>query len=148
MSHRKYRNPRLEYIRSPQPISTRELSQKLGLSYSHISKLCWSENWVEDRKEYWKKTEAKTAEREIEAIADMNVRHLREYKLVQGRAIETLKDKPIKNPRDAVYALDVGIKGERTIRGEPTENIVGEVIIRVIRPRSGLEGGKLGDEKS
>jgi hypothetical protein len=41
--------------------------------------------------------------------------------VIQGKALETLKNSPIDSAMDAVRALDLAIRHERLIRGEPSE---------------------------
>ena len=57
----------------------------------------------------------------VETIEQMNGRHLKLLRVVQGRALEALKSMPIGNAMDAVRALDIVLRQERTIRGEPNE---------------------------
>ncbi len=42
-------------------------------------------------------------------------------KAIQGKALETLRSIPMSSAMDAVRALDLSIKQERVIRGEPSE---------------------------
>lgn len=41
------------------------------------------------------------------------------YQLIQSKALEALKTVTLKTALDAVRALDISIKGERYVRGEP-----------------------------
>lgn len=119
METQKYSDARTEYIQTN--IALRPLAKKWKISQTALSKRSHKEKWVEQRKQFKLKSWAKSDERAIETIADMNARHMREYKLLQGKGLERLRDTRIEKDRDAITALDVGIKGERTIRGEPTE---------------------------
>jgi len=121
MKKPKYHDPKLYYIRDPSHPTLPIVAKEYGISKSWINKRSTAENWVQQKKEYWDKTDAKTAEREIETIADMNIRHLREYRMIQGKGLKFIKDREFRQMRDAVSAVDTGIKGERTIKGEPTE---------------------------
>jgi hypothetical protein len=51
----------------------------------------------------------------------MNVRHLKSLRVIQAKALETLRTLPLSSAMDAVRALDIGLKGERVVRGEPSD---------------------------
>ena len=51
----------------------------------------------------------------------MTQRHLRSLKVIQAKALEALKMMALGSAMDAVRALDLSIKQERTIRGEPSD---------------------------
>jgi hypothetical protein len=51
----------------------------------------------------------------------MNDRHLRVLRAIQAKALETLKTKPLRTRHGRVRALEVSIRHERLIRGEPSE---------------------------
>ena len=59
---------------------------------------------------------AKKAEESIEA---MNERHLRSLRAIQSKALESLRSLALDTAMDAVRALDLAIRQERVIRGEP-----------------------------
>ena len=51
----------------------------------------------------------------------MNARHLKEYQLLQSKGIQALKRLDPQKASEAQAMIDAGIKGERLVRGEPTE---------------------------
>ena len=68
----------------------------------------------------------------LETLEEMSVRHLKSLRVVQGKALETLRSTAIESAMDAVRALDIGIRQERLVRGEPSDRtaIAVEDVIR------------------
>ena len=73
------------------------------------------------------------------AIKEMASRQAQEGMALQQVGIRKFTDKDGKlkspsdlKPRDAIYAIDVGAKIERTARGEPTEIVKGDHTIRTL----------------
>jgi hypothetical protein len=62
----------------------------------------------------------------------MNDRHLRVMQVIQKKALETLKAMSLDTAIEAVRALDIAVRQERLIRGEPSERteLTTESIIR------------------
>ncbi len=132
----KYKNPKDYYTKTPPGRSgkgpgLRKVAETYNLSPTTINARSKKENWVEKRKQFWLKTDAKTEEKIIEAISDMNVRHLRQYKVLQDKGLDRLEGVRIEKDRDAISAVDIGIKGERVIRGEPSEVAELDIVFRV-----------------
>ncbi len=120
MEEKTFPDPRTEYIQTD--INLRDLAKQWKLSQTAMSSRSKKENWVTQRKQFKIKTWAKSDEKAAETIADMNTRHLKQFKHLQDKALKTIQNKrKFEKDRDAVTALVEGVKGERTIRGEPTE---------------------------
>lgn len=66
------------------------------------------------------------------AIREMAERQAQEGMWLQAKGIEWLKSLGVDDikARDAIQAIDIGAKVERTARGEPTEIIKGDVTVR------------------
>lgn len=79
------------------------------------------DGWEHERAIIQQATEEKVAAAISETISEMNSRHLREYKLLQGKAVAALQRLDPKSAAEAHAMMDTGIKGERLVRGEPTE---------------------------
>ncbi|NQU49095.1 MAG: hypothetical protein HQ519_10645, partial [Planctomycetes bacterium] len=52
-----------------------------------------------------------------ESLTEMYSRHLKLLRIVQGKALETLKSLPMTSAWDAVKALDLTMRHESRIRG-------------------------------
>lgn len=64
---------------------------------------------------------SRTEEHLIENLESVNRRHLQTLRVIQGKALDALKRLPLSSAMDAVRSLDLAIKQERVIRGEPSE---------------------------
>ena len=79
------------------------------------------EGWEREREIIQKATEEKVAAAISETISEMNARHLKEYQLLQTKGVAALKRMDPKTAAEAQAMIDTGVRGERLVRGEPTE---------------------------
>lgn len=79
------------------------------------------EQWQQRVAEIEAKARQGTEQRLVETLEDMNTRHIKSLRIVQARALEALRSMPLQTAMEAVRALDVGIRQERLIRGEPSD---------------------------
>jgi hypothetical protein len=70
------------------------------------------------------------AEEAARTVAEMDQRHLQIAKVLQAKGLEALRTSPIETAGDAMKALDLGIKNERLVRGEPSHLISVEAITK------------------
>ena len=99
-----------------------QIAERLGIARAGtIGDWRREENWEREREIIQQATEEKVAAAISETISEMNSRHLREYKLLQGKAVAALQRLDPKSAAEAHAMMDTGIKGERLVRGEPTE---------------------------
>src|SRR5688572_10432419 len=97
------------------------VAQQFGVSKRAITKLAARAEWPTRLERIEREAREKSAKRLVETLDEMNQRHLRITKAVQARALEALKSMSLDTAMDAVRALDISIKQERLIRGEPTD---------------------------
>jgi hypothetical protein len=97
------------------------LARHYGVSKRAITKRASREQW----QERLSKVEAQARDRFDEKLAEtleaVNGRHLKTLRLVQAKAIEALRSMPLQSAMSAIRALDMAIKQERVILGEPNE---------------------------
>ena len=86
-----------------------------------VVNLARREDWPAQLNEISLKARDRTAERLEDTLAEMNDRHLKILRVLQGKALETLRSVPLKTAMDAARAVDMTIRQERLIRGEPSE---------------------------
>ena len=79
------------------------------------------ENWQRKVAELEAKAKTASEKRAVESLEEMNERHLKSLRVIQGRALEALRSIPLESAMDAVRALDIAIRHERVIRGEPSD---------------------------
>ena len=112
------------------------VARQFDVSKRAITKLAARAEWPLRLERIEHEAREKSAKRLAETLDEMNERHLKIVKAVQGRALETLKSMSLDTAMDAVRALDLSIKQERLIRGEPTdrsETSIAEVVERESR---------------
>ena len=97
------------------------VAERYGISRTTVAKRAAKENWQREVEDLNTRLRARAAREVTESLDDMNVRHLKLVKVIQGKALEALKRMPLASAMDAVRALDKAIAQERLIRGEPTE---------------------------
>jgi transposase-like protein len=99
-----------------------QIAERLGIARpGTIGDWRREDGWEKEREIIQKATEERVSAAISETISEMNTRHLKEYQLLQGKAIAALKRLDPKSAAEAHAMLDTGIKGERLVRGEPTE---------------------------
>lgn len=109
------------------------VADRCGVSKRAVTKLATRERWQDRVVELEAKARAGAEQKALESLEAMNLRHLRSLKIVQGKALEALRSMPLSTAMEAVRSLDMAIRQERLIRGEPSDRTavsVEEVIKR------------------
>lgn len=113
--------------------SYQKVADHFGVSKRAVTKLAARERWQEKVVELERKARESAEKKALESLEGMNLRHLKSLKIVQGKALEALRSMPLTTAMEAVRALDMAIRQERLIRGEPSDRTaisVEEVIRR------------------
>jgi len=102
--------------------SDKAIATALGIARSETIK-DWRhhENWEAERQVTAREIQRKVDSVLAETVAEMQRRHLREYQAMQTKGVHALVKAEAHTVTDAVNLLDTGIKGERLVKGEPTE---------------------------
>ena len=79
------------------------------------------ENWTARAEEADQKARQASAQRAQNTLEDMHARHEKAARFLQMRALEAVRNLPIRTESAAVRALDIGIRHERMARGEPND---------------------------
>ncbi|MFN0007035.1 MAG: hypothetical protein ACKVXR_03930 [Planctomycetota bacterium] len=111
--------------------SHQALAEKLGVSKKAVSRCAKREKWQERLEEVERKARERTDEKLVEEIEEMNTRHLKVLRFIQGRSIETMKSLPLTSAKDAVQAFLLSMEKERAVRGvggEPEKDV--QIIIQ------------------
>ncbi len=102
--------------------SDKEIARELGIQRPNtIAEWRKRENWHLERAETVNQISRRVGSVLAETIAEMQRRHLREYQALQTKGVQALTQHDARSVNDAVNLIDTGIKGERLVRGEPTE---------------------------
>lgn len=97
--------------------SHQALAEKLDVSKKAVSRCAKRERWQERLEEIERKARERTDEKLVEEIEEMNLRHLKVLRFIQGRSIETMKSLPLTSAKDAVHAFLLSMEKERAVRG-------------------------------
>ena len=101
--------------------SYQSVAGEYGVSKQAVAKLAKKENWLHRVRAIDADAQQKVDQHIAETVEDMHTRHLKMLKIVQAKGLEALKTMPLSSAMEAVRAIDMTIKQERLIRGEPTD---------------------------
>ena len=101
--------------------SYRAVAEWCGVAKQTITKVAGREQWQIKIAEIEARARDSSVQQAVENLEQMTQRHLQTLKVIQGKALQTLKSMPLATAMDAVRALDMCITKERLIRGEPSE---------------------------
>jgi transposase len=97
-------------------------AEHFRVSKQAITALAKRERWQERVLELEQKARQGVDKKAVETLEAMTERHLKMIHVIAARALETLKSIPLDSAINAVRALDLSIKQERLIRGEPGDH--------------------------
>ncbi len=101
--------------------SYRAVGERFGVSKRAVTKHAAREKWSARLAKVEAEAREKSDQRSVDGLQEMNERHLKIAKALQSKAIEGLRDMPLDSAKDIIRALDLGVRQERLVRGEPTE---------------------------
>lgn len=108
------------------------VAKKYGVSKTAVVNFANREDWQAQLARVEREAKQRGEKRAVETIEAMNDRHLRVMQVIQKKALEALKAMSLDTAIEAVRALDIAVRQERLIRGEPSERteLTTESIIR------------------
>jgi hypothetical protein len=120
------------YVGLGQKRSYEAVAKAYGVTKTAVTKRALKEDWQGRLAKVEAAARSRTDDKLVESIEQMNERHLKILRAVIGKALQALQSMPITSGMDAVRALDLAIRQERTIRGEPSDRsaVAVEDIIR------------------
>jgi hypothetical protein len=101
--------------------SYQAVASHIGVAKASVTKRARLESWQRRVGEIESKARAASDERAVETLEAVSGRHLKAMRVVQGKALEALRTMSLADAMDAVRALDMAIRQERLILGEPTD---------------------------
>ena len=99
--------------------SYQAVADHYGVTKRAVTDFASREGWTERLDAIEQEARERSDKRIVESLDEMNERHLKLVRVVQAKALEALKSMPIHSAMEAARALDMTIKQERVIRGEP-----------------------------
>jgi hypothetical protein len=109
------------YVRLGPERSYQAVADKLGVAKRSITRLATRGRWQERLVQIERDAHERTREKLTETMEAITTRHLKMTRAVQAKALAALQALPLDSGMDAVRALDLAIKQERLILGEPNE---------------------------
>jgi len=113
--------------------SYQAVAAKYEVSKRAVVDLAKRERWQGRVAEIEARARQAATDKAVETLEAVKVRHLKALRVIQAKALEALRAMPLETAIDAVRALDLSIRQERVVLGEPgerTELSVEEVIKR------------------
>lgn len=113
--------------------SYQKVANHYRVSKRAVTKLAGRERWQDKLIELERKARAGAEKKALETIEAMDQRHLKSLKVIQWKALEALGAMRFTTAIEAARSIDMAIRHERLIRGEPSERTaisVEEVIRR------------------
>ena len=101
--------------------SYRRVAEHYGVDKRTVTRFAAKDNWAERLEEVERRVREESDEEAVDALREMNERHLKIAKALQGKALESLRGLPIDKAADVIRALELGVKQERLIQGEPSD---------------------------
>ena len=131
--------------------SYQAVADRFGVSKTAVVNRATKEGW-QQRVERLEATARDAADQKAaESLETMSTRHLTAFRVVQGKALEALRSMSLDSAMDAVRAIDLSIKGERLVRGEPSDRTavsVEDAIRREFDRWMIVEGDEVEDEQN
>lgn len=101
--------------------SYQAVAEHFRVSKQAVTKLAVRDNWQQRLEVIERKAQETADQRAVDSLEAMNERHLKTLRVIQSKALETLKTMPLATAMEAVRALDLAIGKERLVRGEPSD---------------------------
>lgn len=128
MANRKIPQDAFSFYFSLGPVRSYEkVATRYGVTKRAVVMLAVRERWQEQALEIERKARERTNAKAGETTEEMNERHLKLMRVIQGKALEALKQFPLETALAAVRALEGSVSRERSIRGEPSSGASGSV---------------------
>jgi transposase len=112
--------------------SYRAVAKHYGCSKTAVANAARREDWESRIAERERKTRERVEEKTIETLADIRTRHLKMVRTIEAKALEGLRQLRLETGMECVRALDLALKAERVILGEPL-NQAGDDIREIVR---------------
>ena len=126
------------------------VADHFGITKRAVTNRARQEEWQKRMAEMEAKARQGAERRIVETLEDMNSRHIKSLRIIQARALEALRNMPLESAMEAVRALDIGIRQERLVRGEPSERTainVEEVVRREHTRWMKIEDNEQGEQQ-
>jgi hypothetical protein len=107
--------------------SYQAVADHFGVSKAAVGKLALKEKWAEQVAQIEKESAEKATAKAVETLEAARTRWLRAFRAIQNKALVGLQNMSLTNAMDCVRALDIAVKHEALLLGQPTERTALEV---------------------
>ena len=121
--------------------SYQAVAKHYGVSKVAVTNRATKEGWQKKLAEMEAKVRRASEQKALETLDDIHQRHLKAARVIQAKALEALSRMPLDSAMDAVRALDLGVRQERLLIGQPTdrsavsiEEVIKNEYAKVMRP--------------
>jgi hypothetical protein len=97
------------------------LAKTIGVSKQAVVQRATRERWKERALEIERKAREAADRKAVETLESMNARHLKIAQAMQSKALAALQSVVLNSGADAMRGLDMAVKLERLVRGEPSD---------------------------
>jgi hypothetical protein len=101
--------------------SYQAIAKRYGATKGAVVAFAKREHWQERLAEIEAKVRKAGDERAAESLEEVRSRHLKAARAIQAKAIQALQTMSLSSAMEAVRALDLGVRTERLLIGEPSE---------------------------
>lgn len=98
------------------------VASKYSVTYRAVTKAAKRGNWVERLAEIERAARMESDRKRAETLSEVRDRHLKMARAIGMRGAQALHAGPIETPMQGAKAIDMSIRLERLLLGEPTEN--------------------------
>jgi hypothetical protein len=97
------------------------LAKRLGVAKRSITRLAARERWQERLAAIETQARERLDEKLVETIEAVNARHVKVFRAVLAKGLQALSAMPLSSAEAAVRAIEVAVRGERLVLGEPSD---------------------------
>jgi hypothetical protein len=101
--------------------SYQQVAKRYGVSKAAVVNLAKRESWQQRIAQMEAKVREQSEKKAMESMAAVRERHLAASRIVLGKGLEALRNMSLESAMEAVKAIDLAMKQERLILGEPSE---------------------------
>lgn len=124
-----------------------QLAKDTGYAVHVLAQIAKAENWIEQCRKIDTRVAEQFVEEAVATVAEIERRHLAVAALLIGRGLEFLERNPISTTRDALKALEIGVKmNQDTLKLNNTETTpeqkVAELVVATLKKVEAKEASK------
>jgi len=101
--------------------SYQQVADHYGVSKGTVTALAKRDDWQGRLLKAEQEARSRADKKAVETLEQVNERHLKIARAVLGKGLEGLRSISLNDAKDVIRALELGIKQERLILGEPTD---------------------------